>query len=92
MTDQTPLQVNASPTPDQIAALIRQLLLVASTAATALGAVGWAGRFNELAVGAGPLAGLIVIWLGQVKTRKSAQTVAKLAAVAPDSVAQIKGT
>lgn len=87
---QTPIVVNASPLNDQLASGIRQLLLVLATAATALGSVGWAGRFNALAVVAGPLAGLIVIIIGQWKTRKAAQTAATLAAVVPDSVAQIK--
>lgn len=90
MTDTGPIQVNSSPLPDQIASAIRQLLLVLSTAATALGAVGWAGKFNALAVIAGPLAGLIVIILGQIKTRKAAQTAAALATAAPAHVAQVK--
>lgn len=91
MTDTPPpIVANASPLNDQIAAGIRQLVLVLATGATALGYAGWAGRLNALAVVAGPLAGLIVIVLGQIKTRQSAKDTATLAAKVPDSVAVVK--
>ena len=85
-----PIVVNATPTADQIAAALRQLVLVLATAATALGAVGWAGELNALAIVAGPLAGLIVIVWGQFATRKAAQIKATLATALPDSVATTK--
>jgi hypothetical protein len=85
----TPIQANASPLSDQIASGIRQLLLVLATAATALGSVGWAGKFNALAIVAGPLAGLIVIILGQLRTRKLSQNVATMAAIVPNKVAVV---
>lgn len=93
MTDQTPttpIVANSTPAVEQWAAGIRQLILVLATAATILGATKLAGEISAFLAISGPLAGLIVIVIGQLKTRQSSQNLATLANKVPDSVAVVK--
>lgn len=99
MSDQTPstalvpvpIEVNAAPETAQWEALVRQVILIASTAATALGYTVVGGKIGMLMVIAGPLAGLIVLIIGQLHTRRAEQDKIAMAAALPDSVAKVKG-
>jgi hypothetical protein len=68
----TPVIVNANPAQENVESLVRQILLVAAGVASALGYSGVAGKFGALLGMAGPIAGLIVIVIGQLKTFKLA--------------------
>ena len=85
-----PITVNATPAPDQLTALVRQAILVAAAIATALGASHLGSEIGLAATVAGPIAGLIVIVLGQIKTRRSALKMAAMANQLPDAIAQTK--
>jgi len=90
MSEQQPIMVNATPTAEQVMTGVRQFILVAAAIASALGYAHAAGQISGLLSVAGPIAGLIIIVLGQLKTRQSSQTAATLARALPDSVAQTK--
>lgn len=86
-----PIEVNATPTPAQIAALLRQIVTVLGSIA---GALGYAGVFDDrlnLATSMiGPTSALIAIVWGQIATRATAQKLAVAADAAPDRVAVLK--
>lgn len=89
--EQIPIEVNASPTPAQIAALLRQAVTVVGSIA---GALGYAQVFNDH-VGAvlqvvGPLSAVLAVVWGQVSTRATAQKLTVAAAAAPDRVAVVR--
>jgi hypothetical protein len=85
-----PIVVDSGPGAEQLAAGIRQAILVLASIATALGYTKAAGEISAFLLVAGPLAGFIVIVAGQWKTRDSAQKKAAMAAQLPDSVAVVK--
>lgn len=95
-----PIQVNASATPAQIAAGIRQVATILASMALAMGATVWAAKLNMVVALAPQIAQLItivspfliagIVWLGQMATRKTAKKLAVVAAAAPDDVAQVK--
>lgn len=89
MTD-TPIQVNADPTKDQIEALVRQIILTVSAIASALGYAGFAGKASALLMASGVIAGLISLVWGQVKTRTLSKKAAAMASLLPDHLAQSK--
>jgi hypothetical protein len=74
-----PIVVNANPAQDGIETLIRQILLVLAAVASALGYSGVAGKFGALLAITGPLAALVVIIIGQVKTLTLAHKAAVMA-------------
>lgn len=86
----TPIMVNPYPTQDQIAAGIRQTILILGSVAGALGAAKVAGELNTLLVIVGPIAALISFVLGQLHTRSASKKLAITAAAAPNAVAQVK--
>ena len=88
----TPIQVNATPTADQIAAALRQA--VAAIGAIA-GTLGFNGIFtdahlNQATSLAGPIAAVVAIIWGQLATRSKAKKLTITAAAAPNSVATVK--
>lgn len=85
-----PIEVNASPTPAQIAALLRQIVTVVGSAAGALGYAGVAGQLNEYLTIVGPLAAVIAVLWGQISTRSTAKKLAIAADAAPDRIAVLK--
>jgi hypothetical protein len=85
-----PIVANASPVPEQMASALRQLILALASIATALGYSKAAGDLSLVLDVLGPLAAVIVIVLGQLKTRKASQNTATLAAAVPDSIAVVK--
>lgn len=85
-----PIVVDGDPGAEQLAAGMRQAILVVASIATALGYTKAAGEISAFLLVAGPLAGLIVIVLGQLKTRDSSQKKAAMAAQLPDSIAVVK--
>jgi uncharacterized membrane protein len=81
-----PIEVNASPLPDQLWAAVRQI--APAVMAFALGK-GWLD--NDMAVLLGVVGG--VAWpivAGQLKTRERAKQLAHVAASAPNDVAVVK--
>ena len=81
-----PIEAHASPLPDQLWAALRQL--APAVMAYVIGR-GWLA--NDMAVLLGVAGG--VVWpivAGQLKTRRRAQQLAKLAIVAPDHIGRIK--
>jgi uncharacterized membrane protein YfcA len=88
----TPILVNATPTPDQIASAIRYGVTAAGSIA---GALGYSGVFsdkqdNTAAAMIGPMAVVIAFIWGQLVTRLRAKQLAVTAAHSPDPVAQVK--
>jgi hypothetical protein len=82
--------VNADPRVDQMAALLRQILLILAAGAGAFGYAGWAGKFSALLVVVGPLAAVIVTVWGQLKTRSVSTKAAAMASFLPDHIATTK--
>lgn len=94
MTDPatTPIQVNATPTADQIAAALRQLVAALGAIAATLGYNGifTDARLNHWSALAGPAAAVVAVIWGQVATRAKSKKLTIAAAAAPDSVAVVK--
>lgn len=85
-----PIMVDASATPAQVQAGIRQLILSLSAAASALGFSHVAGQLDLALQFVGPIAWTLVFVLGQLHTRSQAKKLAITADAAPAEVAQIK--
>lgn len=89
MSDQ--ILVHETPTPVQIAALLRQGVTVLGTLA---GALGYAGVFDAHVAALlgiiGPASVLIAIVWGQLVTRENAKQAAAMASQLPDRVAAFK--
>lgn len=97
-----PLQVNASATPAQMAAGIRQAAAILASIALTIGATAWAAKLNMVVALAPQIAQLLtliaplvigaVVWIGQLSTRKQAKALATIAADprVPDEVASVK--
>lgn len=85
-----PIVVNATPTQDQLAAGLRQLLLALSSIASVLGYTKVAGELSAALTIVGPVAMIITIVLGQIYTRRASQKLIITATAAPDSVAVVK--
>lgn len=90
LSPNAPIMVNPYPTQDQIAAGLRQAVLILSGVATTLGAARVAGELNTFLTIVGPMAAIISFALGQMHTRSAAKKLAITAAAAPNSVAQVK--
>lgn len=90
MTDQTPIQVHASPTAPQIAAALRQVVLMLGPLMGAIGYAGWAGQADQFLQVVGPVSAVIAFIWGQLATRKAAKQQAVMAPYAPESVATFK--
>jgi hypothetical protein len=86
----TPIIANASPAPDQIAAGLRQLVLVLGSIASALGYSKLAGEFSSLLAIVGPLSVIVAFVWGQLHTRAAAQQKATLAAAAPNAIGVVR--
>lgn len=82
----TPIQVNATPTADQIAAGIRQAILVFGGLLGGLGYANLAGQVSGLVEIAGPLAAVVVFVWGQIVTHQKAK---KMVAVAKSDPANV---
>ena len=95
MSDQQepPIIVNAEPTPDQIAAGLRQAVTVLGPIVAILAATGWGERLNlnvyfTAFIGSiGAISTVAAIIVGQLHTRSLAKTAAFLANKLPNSVA-----
>lgn len=86
-----PIEVNATPTAAQIAALLRQVVTLLGAVAGTLGYAGvFEDKINMAATLIGPASAMIAIVWGQFATRKTAQNLAIAADAAPDRVAQVK--
>lgn len=85
-----PIIVNAKAGPDQWAAAIRQLILVAAGVASAFGFAHLAGQFSALLAIAGPAGGLAAFAMGQWKTRQMANVATTMANALPDNLAQVR--
>lgn len=89
MTD-VPIQVNATPTKDQIEVAIRQIVLALGPVMTLVGYAGWAGAANVILAVAGPVATVVVFVWGQLYTRSRSKKMTVMAEASPNSVAQVK--
>ncbi len=89
--DQTePIVVHGTPTPDQLSATVRTVLIAAGVVATTLGATHLGGEINGLLQFAGPIATAIGYGLALLKARSSAQKMTAMAHALPDSFAKVK--
>lgn len=86
----TPILVDATPGPAQLAAGIRQGILALASILTAMGFSHAAGDVSLLLQFVGPIAMVVVFVLGQLKTRSTATKLATVAAAAPNSTAIVK--
>ena len=81
-----PIAVSRTPTKAQLAAGIRQGVLVVGSVATTLGYSQILGPLDQVAQLAGPISIGLSFLLGQLATRKTAKQKIRLANAAPDSV------
>lgn len=82
-----PIQVNATPTQDQVAAGLRYFLMALAAVAGALGYSHVAGQLSALLMAVAPVAGFVVFVWGQFATRRMSQKATTLANALPDSIA-----
>lgn len=97
-----PIEVNATPASAQLAAGIRQAAAILASIMLTVGAEAWAAKLHWVVVLAPQIAQLltliapvviaIVVWVGQLVTRKQAKALATIAADprVPDTVAVLK--
>ena len=90
MSETAPIVANADPTQDQLAAGLRQGVLLAAAVASTLGYTQLAGRLSALLAIVGPLAAVAAFAWGQWRTRRNAQDRATLAAAAPDCIGVVR--
>lgn len=90
MTDTPPIVANASPAPDQIAAGLRQGVLLLAAVASTLGYTKLAGEFSSILTIVGPIAAIVAFVWGQIHVRQASQDKKTLAAAVPDSVGVVK--
>lgn len=93
----SPIQVNAKPSTDQLAAGLRTFFVALGSIALAFGAAKYSGYLTLLAGLASPIAtvlltlgGVAAVIIGQFKTRRLAQERITLARMLPDEVAHVK--
>lgn len=96
-TPPTPIQVNADPKVDQLAAGVRQLALALGVLAGAFGFAKYthildliATQAAPIAMGIGGITTVVAAVVGQLKTRAISQKAATMASALPDSIAQLK--
>lgn len=80
------MDVNVSPTPDQVGAAIRQGVLVLGGAIAGTGAA----QHETVPAVAGLVGALAAFLYGQYKTRKRAKQLATLAREVPDDIAVLR--
>lgn len=85
-----PIMVNASPTPAQISAGFRQLVISAGSILATVGLTDLGSRVGQLQAYSGVAGAIIAFLWGQWDTRHKAKQAAALAVAAPDRVAMLK--
>ncbi len=85
-----PIVVNASPTPAQISAGLRQLILAVGPL---VGYLGWSGGESTLNTALqyiGPISAVVAFLWGQLSTRSHAKKASVMATQLPNSIARTK--